>query len=292
MESILKYKEGRRVSIITLLINSFLSISKISIGYFTHCQAILADGIHSASDSFSTIIVLFSLKIASNPPDKCHPYGHGRSDTLAANILALSLILSGLIIIKNNIICIIKQDYHLPQVINIWAALISIFAQEGAYRYSVHIGKKIKSTALIADAMHHRSDAFSSAAALIGVIAARYGFIFLDPLAGIIVAIMIVKIGIELLVPIINEIMEKSPNTKYINYLEDITRMDSSIRKVDNIKIREHAGRRFIEMTICVDPHLYVDEAHEIAEKAKNRLINENKDKLINDVIVHIHPAE
>ncbi len=289
MDPIMKYKEGKQVSIITLFINSILAICKTSIGYLAHSQALIADGIHSASDSFSTIIVLISLKVASNPPDTCHPYGHERSETLATNILALSLILSGVMIVKSNIICILNQDYHTPATINIWVALFSILAQEGAYRYSNFVGKKINSKAIIADAKHHRSDALSSVAALIGVIAARNGYPSLDPLAGIIVAFIIIKIGIQIFIPIINEIMEKAPTQEYLNSIRKITQNDGSIKKVSSIKVRKHAGSEIIEMTISVETSLHVDEAHYIAEQAKNRLMDNLKENII-DVIIHVHP--
>lgn len=290
MDEMMRFKEGRNVSLWALIVNVLLAIFKISIGYIFRSRAMVADGIHSTSDSFSTIIVIFSLKIASNPPDSCHPYGHERSETLAANLLGLSLILSGLIILKDNIFSIIHQNLFYPGVLNIWAGMISILAQEGTYRYSIYIGKKINSPAIIADAKHHRSDAISSIAAVIGIIAARNGFPVLDPITGIIVGGMIIHMGIEILLETIHEFMEHSPEPAYLDDLSQIAQSVSQVKDVTDVRVRKHAGTAIVEMTITVYPGLSVFEGDEIAHRVKDLIISKNKE--IKDVVVHVDPDE
>jgi len=256
-----RLKEGKKVLIFTLIINCMLALFKITIGYLGDSQGLIADGFHSASDFMSTLIVIFSIKIASNPPDDSHPYGHHRSETLATSLLALSLIITGILLIINNTGNIVQQNYKVPGFINIWAALISILAQEITFRYARYIGKKIESPALIADALHHRSDALSSFAALIGITAARTGYPVFDPVAGIIVAVMIIHIGIDIIIPVINELMEKSPRDKYINKIKEFALSLKEVKDVKNIKIRKHASTQIIEMTICVNPNLNIKKA-------------------------------
>lgn len=290
MDEMMRFKEGRRVSLLALMVNTFLAIFKISIGYIFRSRAMVADGIHSASDSFSTIVVIFSLKIASNPPDSCHPYGHERSETLAANLLGLSLTLSGLVIFKDNIFSIIHQDFFYPGTLNIWAGVVSILAQEGTYRYSIYIGRKINSPAIIADAKHHRSDAISSIAAVIGIIAARNGFPILDPIAGIIVGGMIIHMGVEILLETIHEFMEHSPEPAYLADLTQIAQSVNQVKNVTDIRVRKHAGTAIVEMTITVYPGLSVLEGDEIAHRVKDQIISTNME--IKEVAVHVDPDE
>ena len=287
----LRLKEGKKVLIFTLIINCFLAFFKITIGYLGNSRGLIADGIHSASDFISTIIVILSLKIAAAPPDSSHPYGHRRSETLATSLLALGLIVTGGFLIFNNIGTIINKNYIVPGIINIWAALGSIFAQEITYRYACYIGKKIDSPALIADALHHRSDALSSIAALIGIIAARSGYPVLDPIAGIIVSIMIIQIGIKLIIPVINELMEKSPQENYLKKIENIAKSMDTIKDVKDLKVRKHANTEIIEMTICVEPNLKLLKADKIAHKAKERIIN-NLESNIKEVFIHVDPQQ
>ncbi len=284
-----RLKEGKKVLIFTLVINFILALFKIIIGFFGSSQGLIADGFHSASDFMSTLIVIFSLKIACNPPDDSHPYGHYRSETLATSLLALSLIITGFLLIINNTGAIIQQKYSVPGFINIWAALFSIIAQEATYRYALYTGKKIESPALIADALHHRSDALSSFAALIGIITARIGYPVFDPLAGIIVAIMIIHIGIDIIIPVINELMEKSPRDKYINKIKKIALSLDDVKDVKNIKIRKHASTEIIEMIISVNPNLNIKTADNIAHRTKEKII-ENTDSNIKEVFIHVDP--
>ena len=290
MDELLRFKEGRKVSLFALCINAFLAIFKISVGYLANSRAMIADGIHSASDSFSTVVVLFSLKISAKPPDSCHPYGHKRSETLAANVLALSLIISGLFIVKNNITSITNRNFFYPKAINLLAGVISILTQEITYRYSVYIGNKINSPAIIADAMHHRSDAISSVAAIIGIIAARNGFPILDPIAGIVVAGMIIHMGIEILNDTINELMEKSPDKEYLGQITKVAKRDSKVKNITNVKVRKHAGIEIIEMTITVKPDMSVREGDIIAHKVKDQLIDNIAGHEIKEVFIHVDP--
>ncbi|AZR73757.1 hypothetical protein BBF96_10395 [Anoxybacter fermentans] len=287
-----RFYEGKKVSLFALFINSFLAIFKISVGYLAHSRAMIADGIHSASDSFSTIIVLFSLRVASKPPDSCHPYGHERSETLAANILALSLIISGIIIIKDNMASIFTQNFFYPETINIYAGIISIIAQEGTYRYALYVGRKINSPAIIADAMHHRSDAISSIAAIFGIIAARNGLPILDPIAGIIVAGMIIHMGGEILIDTIHELMEASPDSTYLTQITKIAQSIKKVKDITDLKVRKHAGSEIIEMTITVNPSLSVDEGDRIAHLVKDQIISNIDNHQIKEVFIHVDPHQ
>ncbi len=290
MKETTRFSQGKRVLVFTLIINTTLAISKILIGYLAHSRAIIADGIHSASDSFSTIIVFFSLRYACTPPDSSHPYGHERSETLASNILALSLIVSGLFILKDNLTSIINRDLFYPQFINIWAALVSIIAQEGTYHYAMHVGKKINSPSIMADAIHHRSDALSSIAALFGVIAARNGLPILDPIAGIVVGGMIIRVGWGILIDTINELMEASPDEKYLNQITGIAVSIEKVKTVTDLKIRKHAASEIIEMTITVNSKLSMEKAHQIAHQVKNEIIDKVSQHQIKEVYIHVDP--
>ncbi|MCK4259274.1 MAG: cation transporter [Halanaerobiales bacterium] len=285
-----RFRTGKKVSITALIVNTTLASIKITVGLLAHSRAMIADGIHSASDSVSTIIVLFSLKIAATPPDSSHPYGHERSETLAANLLALSLIISGLVIAKDNIMSIVKQSFFYPGFINIWAGIFSIFAQEGISRYSIYIGRKINSPAIIADAMHHRSDAISSIAAVIGIIAARNGILILDPIAGLIVAGMIIHIGVKILMETFHELMEGSPDSIYLTKIKNIAQSIPGVQNITDVKVRKHANSEIIEMTITVHEKLSVFEGDKIAHNVEDQIITELSDHQIKEVHIHVDP--
>ena len=170
---------ANRVSILTIVGNVVLSVLKLLAGIVAHSNAMISDAIHSASDVFSTFVVIIGIKFTSKQPDKEHPYGHERMECVAAIILAIVLFITGLGIgfdALKNILHGNYRDIQMPGILALIAAIISIVSKEGMYWYTRYYAKKIDSGALMADAWHHRSDAFSSIGALIGIAAARLGF--------------------------------------------------------------------------------------------------------------------
>lgn len=175
---------------------------KLLAGVFAHSNAMISDSIHSASDVFSTMIVVIGIKLSSKQPDKEHPYGHERMECVAAIVLSMVLFMTGLGIGVEALTDVLKGEYsHLqvPGMLALAAAVISIVSKEAMYWYTRYYAKKIDSSALMADAWHHRSDAFSSIGALVGIVGARMGFPVMDPIASLVIFVFIVKAAYEIL---------------------------------------------------------------------------------------------
>ena len=164
-----RHNVGERTAWYTLIGNLVLTAAKAVIGFSSGSMVVLSDAAHSGSDALSTVFVILGLKIAQQPPDEKHPYGHSRAETIAAKLVALLLILVGANFAYSAVRAIISRNYHSPGIGALWISIVSILSKEIMYQYTIRVGKKIDSPALIADAWHHRSDALSSVAALIGV---------------------------------------------------------------------------------------------------------------------------
>ncbi|SJZ40175.1 cation diffusion facilitator family transporter [Selenihalanaerobacter shriftii] len=288
MEAEYRYKVSQKISIITLIANVIFAGAKIFIGTVFHSQALVADGIHSASDAVSTITVMVGNKISKAPPDEEHPYGHGKAESIATKVLGIILIIGGLIILKETIYTILYKHITIPGRIVLWAAIVSVLFKEIMYRYTYQVGKKVNNKALIADAIHHRTDAFSSIAALIGAAGARLGYPILDPIAGLIVALLILKMGIEVFKDAANELMDAAPAPEKFNEVLKILGTIDEVLEVSNLKIRPHGPNYCIDVRVVVDNHLSVVEGHEVAVKVKQRIKDQSNHA--QEVLVHVDP--
>jgi len=284
-----RYESGRRISIISLISNSLLALLKILIGFFASSTALIADGFHSVSDMASTIIVMISIKFSETPADKNHPYGHEKAEALGTNILAVILILTAVFLGRDAFLTILSGNIAEPGSWALVAAFISIVVKEVLYRYTIKIGREIKSKGLIADAHHHRSDAFSSIAALIGIGGAKLGFRFLDPLAGLVVAFLILKVGYEIMRDTSYELMDGRPAREKIEEIRELADSIEGVMGIYDIKLRSYGPSYIVDLKIVVKDQLSVVEGHNIACQVENEIID-NSDN-IKDVMVHVDPA-
>ena len=284
----MRYQQGKKISIISLLSNTLLALLKISIGFFANSKALIADGFHSVSDMASTIIVMASIKFSETPADKNHPYGHEKAEALGTNILAVILILTSFFLGRDAVLTIVVGNIAEPGSWALVAAFISIVVKELLYRFTIKIGEEINSRGLIADAHHHRSDAFSSIAALIGIGGAKLGFRFLDPLAGLVVAFLILKVGYEIMRDTSYELMDGRPAKEKINQIREYAAAISGVLEIHDIKLRSYGPNYIVDLKIVVEDQLSVVEGHNIACRVENKIINNSED--VKDVMVHVDP--
>jgi cation diffusion facilitator family transporter len=284
----MRYQQGKKISIISLLSNTLLALLKISIGFFANSKALIADGFHSVSDMASTIIVMASIKFSETPADKNHPYGHEKAEALGTNILAVILILTAFFLGRDAVSTIMSGNISEPGSWALFAASISIIVKELLYRFTIKIGEEINSRGLIADAHHHRSDAFSSIAALIGIGGAKLGFVFLDPLAGLVVAFLILKVGYEIMRDTSYELMDGRPAKEKINQIREFAASINGVIEIHDIKLRSYGPNYIVDLKIVVEDQLSVVEGHNIACKVENEIINNSVD--VKDVLVHVDP--
>lgn len=284
----LRFERGKKISIISLISNALLALIKIIIGFLASSTALIADGFHSVSDMASTIIVMFSLHLSETPADKNHPYGHEKAEALGTNILAVILILTAVFLGRDAFSIILSGEIAEPGTLALAAAFLSIVVKEVLYRYTIKIGQEINSRGLIADAHHHRSDALSSVAALIGIAGAKLGFRILDPIAGLIVAFLILKVGYDILKDTSYELMDGRPEKEKIEKLINLAEKIEGVKDIHDIKLRSYGPRYIADLKIAVDGKLTVKEGHNIAVKVKNKIIESEDD--VKDVLVHVDP--
>ena len=284
-----RYSQGKKISYITISGNIFLALLKIIIGTLVASSALIADGFHSVSDVASTLAVLIAIYVSSKPPDEEHQYGHGQAESIAAKILGILLLLTGLALGYNILRQILNQNFGVPGIYGFWAAVVSIIVKELMFRYTHKVGEETNNQALIADAWHHRSDAISSIAAAIGILGANMGYPILDPIAGIIVAILIIRVGWNIIVDAVNTLMVKAPPKEDS---EDIRKTVNDIEGVKEIKeLRAHYSGvdLYVDLRIVVDGNLTVKQGHDISVEVRNTLLKECEQ--VKEVIVHIHPG-
>jgi len=286
-----KYRTGQQAAVVGIVSNLVLSIGKIIAGVIGNSSALITDGIHSASDIVTSLAVFLGMKIAKRPPDKEHPYGHGKAENIAAKTVAIILILVSIQIVYTNIGGITTERYILPSSLAIWVAIASIIIKEGLFQYKISIGKRLNSSSLISDAWHHRSDAFSSFIVLIGIIGAKIGgtrWIFLDRLAAVIVGLIILGIGIKLFIKTASELMDKMPETKILKKINSIALSVEGVMDTETLKARKIGLDIFVDIHIEVNKNITIEKGHKIAHKVKGTLIE--KMPVIKDVLVHIEP--
>lgn len=278
---------GIKVSKNTILGNIILSIVKIAVGVIAQSSAMMADGIHSFSDVISTIGVIIGLKLSNKDADTEHPYGHERIESLSSLFLSIMLFLVAIGIGYSGIENIIKGTYSTPGIFAIFAAILSIITKEWMYHYTMKYAKQINSSSLKADAWHHRSDSLSSIGALIGIIGARMGYPFLDPLVALIICILIIKVSYDILKQSIAQLIDESASPNDVNDIANkILSIDGVIR-IDSLKTRQYASKLFVDVEIAVDATLTVEDGHKIAQNVHNFI---EEDETVKHCMVHVNP--
>ena len=281
---------GNRTILITVVMNIFLSLIKLLAGFIGHSTSMISDGVHSLSDVISSIGVFIGLRISQKPADIDHPYGHEKFEAVLSKILAFILFLTGLSIGYSAIETIVSSSYIIPKMMTIWAALLSIGVKEWMYHYTIRQAKKIESTALAADAWHHRSDSLSSIGALIGIIGARLGFPILDPLAALVITLIILKVAIEIFVEATNQVIDKAASPELVNEIIQQIQSVNGVLAIDSLKTRVHSNRIYVDLEISVEATLSLIEAHTIAE-ADHYQLEQNIHK-IKHCTVHVNPLK
>lgn len=283
-----RQKTASRVSWITLIGNIVLTALKVMIGLANGSLVVLSDAAHSASDAFSTILVLLGLHIAQKPPDEKHPYGHSRAETIVAKIIALMLMAIGLNFGFSALKAIWQGVYHAPGLSAVWISLGSIILKEIMYQYTYKVGKEIDSPALMADAWHHRSDAISSVAALIGVFTARLGYPIFDPLMTIVVAIILIKVGWDMVFTIIDELMDAQVDQETLTQVEATILKTPGVRSLRNLKVHKYGAEHHVDCTITVPSHFDVGEGHDVSHQVEEKI--EKEFTSVTHVDIHIEP--
>ena len=291
-----RFQDAMRVTVVGIAGNLLLVAVKFIAGILGRSSAIIADAVHSLSDFASDIIVIAGLRLARRPADACHKYGHGKFETLSAMLLGVVLLATAGGIMWSGVDKLIAymngEILARPGWIAVYAALLSIVVKEWLYRYTVRTGKKINSQSLIANAVHHRSDALSSIAAMGGIggaILLGETWRVLDPVAAMIVGCLIIWAAVKILKETIDELLEKSLGPEEENRILELARQVEGAKNPHNLKTRKIGSQVAIDLHIHVDPTLTVPEAHDISTLVENRVKDHYGAHSI--VYVHIEPS-
>ena len=285
-------KIANRVSVITIIQNLMLSVFKLLAGLIAHSNAMISDAIHSASDVFSTIIVIIGVKISSRDSDKEHPYGHERMECVAAILLALVLFMTGLGIGASALQDILRGDYEsleIPGMLALIAAIVSILAKESMYWYTRHYAKKIDSSALMADAWHHRSDAFSSIGALIGIAGSRMGYPIMDSVASLVIFVFIAKAAIDIFRDAMDKMVDHSCDEATEKAIYDCVLGHEDVLGIDLFQTRIFGNKIYVDLEIQVNADYTLGKAHDIAESVHEDI--EHNFPKVKHVMIHVNPA-
>ena len=280
-----------RVSYITMGINLLLSVLKLAAGLIAHSGAMVSDAVHSASDVFSTVIVIIGMRAAGKESDKEHPYGHERLECVAAIVLAGALLATGLLIGYQGVKNIVNpdQDIAVPGILALIAAAVSIGVKEGMFHYTRAAAKQVKSDALMADAWHHRSDALSSIGALIGIAGARLGLPVMDPIASLVICVMIVKAAYDIFRDAVDKMVDHSCDEETEKAIRELTLKHEGVMHIDRMMTRQFGSRAYVEMEISVDGEMALRKAHDIAERVHNEI--EQAFPQVKHIMIHVNPS-
>ena len=281
-----------QVSANSIAVNLMLSIFKLIAGLLASSGAMISDAIHSASDVFSTIIVIIGVKISGKASDEDHPYGHDRFECVASIILAILLGVTGVGIGLTGVQKLIAGHYDtlaIPGILALAAAVISIVVKEIMYWYTRNAAKKINSGALMADAWHHRSDALSSVGSFVGIFGARMGFPMLDPLASVVICLFVVKAAVDIFRDAISKMTDRSCDQKTVNEMHDCIMNIRGVEGIDLLKTRSFGSKYYVDIEISADGNKKLWETHAIAENVHQAI--EHQFPLVKHCMVHVNPS-
>ena len=286
-------KIANKVSIVTIIENVMLAIFKLIAGIVAHSSAMISDAVHSASDVFSTFVVMIGIKLASKEPDKEHPYGHERLECVAAILLSIILFATGAMIGINAFKTIIAGNYkdlQVPSILALIAAIVSILAKEGMYWYTRYYAKKLDLGALMADAWHHRSDAFSSIGALIGIAGAMLGFPVMDSIASLVIFIFIAKAAFDIFKDAMDKMVDHSCDEETEKAIYDCAMKKEEVLGIDLLQTRIFGNKIYVDLEIRLDECYTLKEAHNIAEMVHDDI--EKSFPKVKHIMIHVNPGK
>lgn len=285
-----RFDSADRIIWIGFWINAFLMLFKLGAGYWGRSDAVFADGIESACDFVAIFSTIVALKLGRKPFDEQHPYGHGRAESLAAIMVSLVIITTGVWIMVDSVHTIIDKDFKSPGVIAVVAAFLTIIIKEWLYRFTYKTGKRLESPALLATAKDHRKDAITSISTLAGVLGAFFGFGIMDPLAAGLTSFFILHIGWQTFREASHDLMDGSAPPDFITEVTRLAEGVEGVEHVHDIRARRSGQFMIIDLKLDMDAAMTVKESHDIATRVK-RLIFEGFSN-VGDVMIHINPHD
>lgn len=285
---------SKMVLMISIWSNALLAVGKIITGWFGKSDAVFADGIHSGTDVFASIVALFIVKISNKPADEDHPYGHGKAEIMSSAIVGVLLVLISFYLGYEGITGFIGP-FESPSILTLYVAILSFVMKQFLYRFSLKKALLYKSKAIEAIAIDHKADIAASFTAAIGVVLSHIGsamnipfLLYSDKMASIIVALLILKIAIELLTESINILLERNINGEVLDDLNQLISQFDEVKRVDRIRAREHGHYIMVDVRISIAHDKTIKEGHDLAREIKFTLMEKYTN--IEEVLIHLNP--
>lgn len=282
----------RKLSLVGIIGNVFLSAFKFIAGIMGNSSAMVSDAVHSLSDVFATFIAFLGVRFGRREADASHPYGHERIESLAAIVLGLILLVTGVGIGWVGLEKILAGNYEslpIPGMIALVAAIVSIAVKEGMFWYTRHWARVIRSSAFEADAWHHRSDAMSSIGALVGVGGSMLGYPVLDPIASVVICLFILKQGISIIYDALKKMLDTSCGEQFEEEVRQFVDAENQVGHIDMLRTRMFGDKVYIDMEIAIDGSMQLTDAHAIAERVHDDI--EHAFPEVKHVMIHVNPA-
>lgn len=280
---------SKRASAIALTVNISLMAAKIAAGMISGSMAIIADAFNNATDIFSAIAVFSGIRISYLPPDEKHQYGHAKAEPIVAKLVSIIITFTAITIGYTSVKQLFSIKTESRGLSAIIVSFFSILVKYSLYRYTNRVGKIVESPSMIADSYNHRSDVLASIAVLLGAAGARSGYPSLDPAAGLLVSILILKTGISIYINAVNDLMDTAPDPQTLCHIKKTASETYGVICVDNIRARKYGSKYHVDLKICVDGHITVEEGHNIAARAKYNIMKEISN--VEDIMVHVNPC-
>lgn len=286
-----RYQASQRVALVAMLTNAVLVVGQIVVGLIGHSQALVADAFHTLADMCTDLLVLFALKESAKEADEEHPYGHARIETAVTLVLGVILLIVGLgIAVRASLRLAGNEPFVPPAALTLWVSGFTILAKEALYQYTMRVSRRFDSEMLKASAWHHRSDAISSIIVFLGIAGTIAGVQWLDALAALGVALFVIKIGISLGWPAINELIDTGLDTEQLKRIRRTILGVDGVRELHLLRTRRIGGRALVDVHIIVDEDISVSEGHYISEIVRHRLVSDID--VVADALVHIDPED
>jgi cation diffusion facilitator family transporter len=293
---ILKIRESisKKVLLISIWSNAVLAIGKIIVGWYGSSNAVFADGIHSGTDVFTSIIALFIIKISNKPADEDHPYGHGKAEVVSSGIVGILLIIVAVYLGYEGTIGLI-EPLESPSMLTLYVAILSFGMKQFLYHFTLKKAIQFNSKAIEGIALDHKADIAASFTAALGVILFQIGvhmhiwwLLFSDKIASLIVAMLILKMAIEILSESINVLLERNINSEVLTDLNNIISSFNDVKRIDRVRAREHGHYILVDVRISIDHDKSIKEGHDLTKEIKFTLMKKYNN--IEEVLIHLNP--
>ncbi|GLI05221.1 putative transporter YdfM [Paenibacillus tyrfis] len=279
---------------ISLISNIVLTLLKLAVGFLSGSQVLLADGVHNAGDVIATAAALSSMRISKRPADEDHPYGHGKAEVLGSAFVAIVLALAALFIGYHAATALFEEPAE-ASVLALTAALVSLAWKQALYMYTIRIGRQTNSKGLIATAYDHLADVYASLAAVIGIALAMLGeawsipyLAYGDPLAGIIVSILVLKLAYSMGQEAFDVLMEKAVKPEKLGEYAALIQTIPQVKRIDRLRAREHGHYILVDLRVSIPGELTVQEGHDISRQIKRAIMERHAD--VDEVLIHLNP--